>query len=64
MKRQQAVNHIPAIARITRLLVTISEYLKGFTIYKYRSTVMARSVATEANSNDQMVERLNLQNRS
>jgi hypothetical protein len=51
MRRQQAVIQISAIARKTRRLVTISGYLRGFTIYKYRSTVIARSVATEANSN-------------
>ena len=59
MRRQHAVIQIPEIAKKTRCLVTISGYLRGFTINKYRSTVMARSVATEANSNDQMVERLN-----
>jgi hypothetical protein len=64
MKRQQEVNQIPETARKTRRLVTISGYLRGFTINKYRSTVIARSVATEANINDQMLERLNLQNKS
>ena len=64
MKRQQAVIQIPTIARKTRRLVTISGYLRGFTINKYRSTVIARSVATETNSNVQLEERLNLQNKS
>ena len=62
MKRQQAVNQIPEIAWKTRRFVTITGYCRGFTIYKYRSTVITRSVATEANNNDQMAERLNLQN--
>jgi hypothetical protein len=63
MKRQQAVNQIPTIATKTRRRVTIRGYLRGLTIYKYRSTVIARSIASEANSNEQIVERLNLQNK-
>jgi hypothetical protein len=43
MRRQRAVNHISAIAWKTRRCVTISRFLGGFTIYKYRSTVIARS---------------------
>jgi hypothetical protein len=58
------ITQIPEIATKTRRLVTISGYLRGFAIYKYRSTVIARSVKTEANSNAQMVERLSLQNNS
>jgi ABC-type molybdenum transport system ATPase subunit/photorepair protein PhrA len=64
MKRQHVVSQITEIARHTRRLVTISGYFRGFTIYKYRSTAMARSVATEANTNVHVVERLDLQNTS
>ena len=58
------INQIPEIATKTRRRVTISGYLRDFAMYKYRSTVIARSVKTEANSNAQMVERLSLQNTS
>jgi hypothetical protein len=64
MKRQEVVNQIPKITREIRLRVTISGYFRGFAMYKHRSTVIARSIATEANSNAQMLERLNLQNKS
>ena len=61
---QQVVSQIVEIATNTRRRVTISGYFKGFTMYMYRSIVIARSEATEANSKEFGNGRVKLQNKT
>ena len=61
---RQVSKQIAEIIANTRRRVTVGGYFRGFTMYMYRSTVIAKSEATEANSNEEAKERVNLRNKT